>query len=130
MVAYAAQAVWLTYLATRTDLSSRARELLAPVRSWRSGLRGDRVFDDRLARAQSFRRKLMRPVATNLRVSIEGVETSDIEPTTLPNLFHGSPARIYGRYRGQGPAKAVVRAMASSCSAASSRPALSPGPSP
>ncbi len=61
--------------------------------------------------AQSFRRKLMRPVATNLRVSIEGVETSDIEPTTLPNLFHGSPARIYGRYRGQGPAKAVVRAM-------------------
>lgn len=64
VVAYAAQAVWLTYLSTRTDLSGRARELLAPVRSWRSGLRGDRVFDERLARAQSFRRKIELDVVT------------------------------------------------------------------
>lgn len=58
VVAYAAQAVWLTYLATHIDLSGRARELLATVQSWRSGLRGDRVFDERLERAQSFRRKI------------------------------------------------------------------------
>lgn len=60
--------------------------------------------------AQSFRRKLMRPVATDLKVSIEGVETSDLEPPTVPNLFHGAPARLYGRYRGEGAGKVVVRA--------------------
>lgn len=60
--------------------------------------------------AQSFRRKLTRPAATNIRVSIEGVETFDVEPPLVPNLFHGAPARMYGRYRGQGPGKAVVRA--------------------
>lgn len=61
--------------------------------------------------AQSFRRKLTRPAATNIRVSIEGMETFDVEPLLVPNLFHGTPVRMYGRYRGQGPGKAVVRAV-------------------
>lgn len=61
--------------------------------------------------AQSFRRKLTRPAATSIRVSIEGVETFDVEPPLVPSLFHGTPARMYGRYRGHGPGKAVVRAM-------------------
>lgn len=58
VVAYAAQAVWLTYLVSRKDLTLRARELFSTVRSWRTGLHGDRVFDERLARAQAMRRKL------------------------------------------------------------------------
>jgi Ca-activated chloride channel homolog len=59
--------------------------------------------------AQSFRRKLMRPVATNVRIGFEGVEVNDLEPPQLPNLFHGSPVRLYGRYRGQGPGKVKVQ---------------------
>jgi Ca-activated chloride channel family protein len=55
--------------------------------------------------AQAFRRKLMRPVAANLALTIDGVTPYDLEPAILPNLFHGAPIRIYGRYRGEGPAK-------------------------
>lgn len=52
-VSYAAQAVWITYLATGVDLSRLAADLLAPVRSWRSGLRADTVFQHTLERHRS-----------------------------------------------------------------------------
>lgn len=55
--------------------------------------------------AKAFRRKLMRPVAANLSIAIDGVSTYDIEPAVLPNLFHGLPIRVYGRYRGEGETK-------------------------
>ncbi len=51
-VAYAAQAVWLTYLATGVDLSAQAIEWLQPVRSWRTGLQADEVFRKRLEQAR------------------------------------------------------------------------------
>ena len=60
--------------------------------------------------AQSFRRKLMHPAATNLRIELAGVDVYDLEPTKLPDLFHGMPVRLYGRYRGAGPVKVNVRA--------------------
>ncbi|KAF0246005.1 MAG: hypothetical protein FD180_1148, partial [Planctomycetota bacterium] len=71
--------------------------------------------DDFSRQAQSFRRKLLRPVAENVRISVEGVETYDIEPRILPNLFHGSPVRLYGRYRGSGNARVTVKADVGSC---------------
>jgi len=55
--------------------------------------------------AKAFRRKLMRPAAENLVLSIDGLNVYDIEPATLPNLYHGVPIRIYGRYRGDSKAK-------------------------
>ena len=58
--------------------------------------------------AKAFRRKLMRPVATDLSISIEGIRTYDLEPKVLPNLYHGSPIRIYGRYAGGGDARIAV----------------------
>ncbi|MBI2919836.1 MAG: VWA domain-containing protein [Planctomycetes bacterium] len=67
--------------------------------------------DDNFERqAQAFRRKLMRPVAENVRIEIAGVETYDVEPKVLPNLYHGMPVRLYGRYRGGGTAKVTLRA--------------------
>lgn len=51
-VAYAAQAVWLTFLATGVDLSDQAIEWLQPVESWRTGLRADDVFRKRLDQAR------------------------------------------------------------------------------
>lgn len=44
-VAYAAQAVWLTRLATGLDLAPHASEWLGQVVSRRTGLRGDQVFE-------------------------------------------------------------------------------------
>jgi alpha-amylase/alpha-mannosidase (GH57 family) len=51
-VAYAAQAIWLTCQATQVDLSDKARGYLRAVQSWRTGLRADVVFDERLQRAR------------------------------------------------------------------------------
>jgi len=64
--------------------------------------------DDFDKQAGAFRRKLTRPVATDLRVAFEGVQVYDVEPTVLPNLYHGTPIRIYGRYRGKDAAKISV----------------------
>lgn len=60
--------------------------------------------------AKAFRRKLMRPVAADLQIQFDGVRVYDVAPRTLPNLYHGSPIRIYGRYSGQGDAKVSVKA--------------------
>lgn len=67
--------------------------------------------DDFARQAKAFRRKLMNPVATDLQLSIggSGVEVLEMEPRQMPNLYHGSPVRVYGRYRGAGTAKLSLR---------------------
>ena len=66
--------------------------------------------DDFPAQAQAFRRKLTRPAARNLKIALAGTEVYDVEPQTLPNLFHGQPIRIYGRYKQSGAAKLQLSA--------------------
>jgi Ca-activated chloride channel family protein len=66
--------------------------------------------DDFERQARAFRRKLTRPVGTDLEIAVEGVGVYDLEPETLPNLFHGAPVRLYGRYRQGGTARVHVRA--------------------
>jgi alpha-amylase/alpha-mannosidase (GH57 family) len=51
-VAYAAQAVWLTSLATGIDLSPQTARNLSHVISQRTGARGDRIFRRQLQRAE------------------------------------------------------------------------------
>ena len=58
--------------------------------------------DDFERQAQAFRAKLARPEATDLGCRFSGVEVFDVEPQRLPNLYHGAPLRVYGRYRGGG----------------------------
>jgi len=60
--------------------------------------------------AQAFRRKLTRPVASDVRIRFEGVDVYDVVPQVLPNLYHGSPVRLYARYRGAGPAEVRIEA--------------------
>lgn len=60
--------------------------------------------------AKAFRRKLMRPVAADLQIQFDGVRVYDVVPRTLPNLYHGSPIRIYGRYSGKGDAEVSLKA--------------------
>jgi hypothetical protein len=51
-VAYAAQAVWLTSLATGIDLSPQTATDLSHVISQRTGTRGDRIFRRQLQRVE------------------------------------------------------------------------------
>ncbi len=64
--------------------------------------------DDFERQAKAFRRKLMRPAVTELRIALDGLGVYDIEPEMLPNLYHGSPMRIYGRYRKGGALNVAV----------------------
>lgn len=54
-VSYAAQAVWLTSLATGINLNQISMTWLSDVKSWRSGLRADAVFYRHLQRANQIR---------------------------------------------------------------------------
>jgi Ca-activated chloride channel family protein len=58
----------------------------------------------------AFRRKLLRPVATDLQIDFAGAEVYDVEPRKLPNLYYGMPVRMYGRYRKGGSATVNVSA--------------------
>ncbi len=88
------------------------RPLLEQVAADSGGLASFLSPGDNFARqAKAFRRKLMNPVGTDLQLNISGngIEVLDLEPRQMPNLFHGSPVRVYGRYRGNGSAKVSLR---------------------
>jgi Ca-activated chloride channel family protein len=65
--------------------------------------------DDFERQADAFRRKLMRPAATHLVLEVLGDDLYDLEPRQLPNLYHGMPIRLYGRYRNPGTAVLTLR---------------------
>jgi Ca-activated chloride channel family protein len=65
---------------------------------------------DNLSRqAKAFRRKLTRPVATDLGIDFGGLQVSDVEPKVVPNLYFGAPIRIYGRYKGNAKGDVAIR---------------------
>lgn len=65
--------------------------------------------DDFQRQADAFRRKLVHPVVTELAITIDGVDVYDNLPGELPNLFHGSPIRLAGRYKNAGDGKVTIR---------------------
>ena len=66
--------------------------------------------DDLDRQARAFRRKLMRPAATNVEITFESGDVYDVEPLKLPALYQGVPLRLYGRYRDAGPARLRLHA--------------------
>lgn len=87
------------------------RPLLSQMANDAGGLAAFLSADDDFERqATAFRRKLGKPAATDIKLTFEGGEVYDIEPQRLPNLYHGQPLRVYGRYRKSGPAKIRVQA--------------------
>jgi len=64
--------------------------------------------DDFDRQAKAFRRKLMRPAVVNLQLTFGDNSVYDVEPAVLPNLFHGAPQRVYGRYRGDGTTQVTI----------------------
>lgn len=65
--------------------------------------------DDFQRQADAFRRKLVHPVVTELAITIDGVQVYDNLPGELPNLFHGSPIRLAGRYKNSGDGTVTIR---------------------
>lgn len=88
------------------------RRLLEQLADDSGGLAAFVSREDNLQRAaEGFRRKLLRPVASDVKMSFSGVDVYDLEPGKLPALYHGSPVRVYGRYKGSGTATVTVDAM-------------------
>lgn len=66
--------------------------------------------DDFSMQAQAFQRKLMRPVASQVSIQIEGVGVFDVADEKIPDLYYGSPVRIHGRYRQAGNGTVILKA--------------------
>jgi Ca-activated chloride channel homolog len=87
------------------------RPLLKQVAESAGGLAAFISHEDDFGRqAQAFRRKLMRPVATNVKIQVEGVAAFDIANAELPDLYYGAPVWLMGRYKQAGTAQVTVTA--------------------
>lgn len=87
------------------------RPLLKQLAEGAGGLAAFISHQDNFARqAEAFRRKLMRPVATNVSIQVEGVGAHDMAHERLPDLYYGAPVWMIGRYRDAGTAKVTVSA--------------------
>ena len=87
------------------------RPLLEQVAQESGGLAAFVSPQDDLARAAAaFRRKLMRPVAADLQLKFAGTEVYDVTPAKLPDLYHGMPVRVYGRYKKGGDVNVTLAA--------------------
>ena len=60
----------------------------------------------------SFYEKISSPVLADLAVEFQGIDTSQIYPRVLPDLFKGSQLVLVGRYSGDGPAGVVLTGQA------------------
>ncbi len=87
------------------------RPLLKQVAEGAGGLAAFISHQDDFSRqAQAFRRKLMRPVATNVQIAVDGVGVYDVPQDRLPDLHYGAPIWMLGRYRQPGTAQVTVSA--------------------
>lgn len=85
------------------------RPLLKQVAEGAGGLAAFLSEEDNFQRqANAFRRKLKRPAIRDLKVRVQGADVYEIEPQELPDLFHGSPVRLYGRYKQGGDVQVTV----------------------
>ena len=64
--------------------------------------------EDIEAKVSTLYQKVSRPALTDVRVEWRGVETSDVYPRPVPDLFHGSELTLYGRYKDGGRGTLVV----------------------
>ena len=55
-----------------------------------------------------FYEKISSPLLADLAVEFKGIDTSQVYPRVLPDLFKGSQLVLVGRYRGDGPVSVVM----------------------
>lgn len=56
----------------------------------------------------SFYRKIASPVLADISLAISGIDSFDIHPVDLPDIFRGTQLLVLGRYRGEGNAQVSV----------------------
>jgi Ca-activated chloride channel family protein len=62
-----------------------------------------REFEDIESRVSGLYAKISNPVLANLKLTVgDNVKLSDMYPTQLPDLFHGTQLVVMGRYKGDG----------------------------
>ncbi len=83
------------------DLNTRLLDRLA---DWGRGTSTYVAFEEDFEQAvASFYRKVSNPVLANLQLEFgEGIDTYDMFPEALPDLFKGEQLIVFGRYRGSG----------------------------
>jgi Ca-activated chloride channel family protein len=87
------------------------RPLLEQIATDAGGLAAFVSAGDNFSRqARLFRQKVTTPAASDVVIEIAGLEVFDVEPKVLPNLYHGTPVRVYGRYRGGGEGNVTLKA--------------------
>jgi Ca-activated chloride channel family protein len=76
------------------------------------GGRGARDYvapgEDIETKVSALYQKVARPALTDVRIEWEGVETADVYPRPVPDLFHGSELTLYGRYKNGGRGTLIV----------------------
>jgi Ca-activated chloride channel family protein len=63
---------------------------------------------DALAVAEKFRRYIQFPALTNIKLSFEGFNAYDIEPTQVHDVFADRPVLVFGKYRGTPKGRLIV----------------------
>ncbi len=53
------------------------------------------------AAAKSFQEYVRSPVLTDIKVDMQGFETYDVEPLSIPDLFADRPLVVFGKWRGK-----------------------------
>jgi len=68
-----------------------------------------RQNQDPSAQVEEFYERISKPYLTNIEIDYGGLKTSDIYPTTIPDLFSSQPLVLHGRYMEAGSGKIVVK---------------------
>jgi Ca-activated chloride channel family protein len=64
--------------------------------------------EDLEAAVSSFYEKISSPLLSDLTVTFRGIETNQVYPRSLPDLFKGSQLVLVGKYKGRGPVSVVL----------------------
>lgn len=64
--------------------------------------------EDLEAAVSSFYEKISSPLLSDLTVTFRGIETNQVYPRSLPDLFKGSQLVLAGKYKGRGPVSVVL----------------------
>jgi Ca-activated chloride channel family protein len=67
-----------------------------------------RPSEDIEVKVSAFYKKVSYPVLTDLRLSFDRVETYDLYPQELPDIFKGTQLLVLGKYKGDGPTRVTL----------------------
>jgi len=67
-----------------------------------------RPGEDIEVKVSAFYTKIQSPVLADLKLTFDGVETFDLYPSPLPDLFAGGQLVVTGRFRGRGQANVIL----------------------